>query len=62
MSLARSRADADPSIVVLLGLAKGDVVALELAGARCEAAVDQDPTDSPASQAAYLLEAALRRA
>jgi hypothetical protein len=59
MSLARSQAEPDASVVVLVGMARGDRVALGLARARCEAAFDQDVSDVAARQAAALLTAAL---
>jgi hypothetical protein len=58
MSLVRSRADPTASVAALQGLARGDRSALELALARCEAAVDQNPADVPAREAAALLRAA----
>jgi hypothetical protein len=48
-------------VTVVLGVAHGDVTALRLARARCQAAVDQDPTDAAAAQAARLLDVALDR-
>ena len=59
MSLARSRADASAAAAVLRGWARGNTVALTLAIARCRAAVDQNPGDTAARQAAALLEALL---
>jgi hypothetical protein len=61
MSLVRSGADAGGAIVVLLGLAGHSRADLELARARCLAAVDQDPGDVAAAGAVELLTAALSR-
>jgi hypothetical protein len=60
LALARSRVQAQDAAIVLRGFARGDGVALELARARCLAAVDQCPTDQAARHAVDLLSAALR--
>jgi len=59
IALARSRVQAQHAAVVLRGFARGDAVALELARARCLAAVDQHPADRAARDAVDLLSAAL---
>ncbi len=51
MSLVRSDADPRGAVVVLLGLAGDSGDDLDLARARCRAAVDQDPGDLVAARA-----------
>lgn len=59
IALARSRVEAQHAVVVLRGFARGDDAALQLARARCLAAVDQHPADHAARDAVDLLSAAL---
>jgi hypothetical protein len=59
IALARSRVQAQQAAVVLRSFARGDGMALQLARARCLAAVDQRPADQAARDAVDLLSAAL---
>jgi hypothetical protein len=59
IALARSRVQAQQAAVVLRSFARGDGMALQLAQARCLAAVDQRPADQAARDAVDLLSAAL---
>jgi hypothetical protein len=61
MSLVRSGADPEGAVVVLVGLAGHSRDDLELARARCLAAVDQNAGDAAAAAAVELLGAALER-
>lgn len=56
MSLIRADADPDAAVTVLLGFVRGHLHTLELARARCAAAVDQDPHDRVAGEAVALLD------
>lgn len=59
MSLVRAGSDSEAAVAVLLGFARGQPRALELARARCAAAVDQNPHDRAAGEAVALLDRAL---
>lgn len=56
MSLIRADADPDAAVTVLLGFVRGHRHTLELARARCAAAVDQNPHDRAAGEAVALLD------
>lgn len=56
MSLIRADADPDAAVTVLLGFVRGQTRTLELARARCAAAVDQNPHDRAAGEAVTLLD------
>lgn len=56
MSLIRADADRGAAVTVLLGVVRGHTPTVELARARCAAAVDQNPHDRAAGEAVALLD------